>query len=143
LEGVRGLNVIGSEGNDIQDDTLQNPLLQEQKRIQQSFETPHEELDYLLHSCPYDSEEQQSDVQFILSPLNPPLCLTSKERPTPDQMEQLEARREKKAELLSGASLGVRPWLKAIWKASKNVGKWDRRKEIEKAKLLLLEQSEC
>jgi len=134
---VRGLNVVDSEGNDVQDDTLQEQLHREQKRTQEhTFETPHEELEYLLHSCPYDSAEQRSDVEFILSPLDPPMSLTTKEKPTPDQMKQLEARREKKAEVLKTASLGVRPWLKKFWKVNKDVGKWDRRKAVQEAKLL-------
>ena len=131
---VRGLNVVNSEGNNVQDDSL-NENEGEQKN-KQSFENPHDELDYLLHCCPFDSEEQQSDVQFILSELNPPLELLSKERPTPDQMEQLEARRLKKAELLAAASLAVRPWLKDIWKVNKQVGKWDRQREIERTREL-------
>ncbi|KAL7530404.1 hypothetical protein ACHAXR_003477 [Thalassiosira sp. AJA248-18] len=126
---VRGLNIVDSDGNNIQDDALQEQKKKATKK--QSFETPHEELDYLLHSCPYDSEEQQSDVQFILSPLDPPLSVTSKDRPTPDQMEQLEVRRIKKAKLLTNASLGVRPWLKQFWKVSKQVGKWDRQRQIQ------------
>jgi len=140
--GVRGLNVVDSEGNNVQDVALQDQLNQEEhEKQQQSFETPHEELDYLLHSCPYDSEEQQSDVRFVLSPVDPPISPTNKERPTPDQLKQLEARREKKAELLATASLGVRPWLKNIWKVNKQVGKWDKHKEIDEARLL--EKSEC
>ena len=127
---VRGLNVVDSEGNIIQDDSLKEDdklvSVQQQMRKEQ-FETPPEELDYLLQSCPYDSEQQASDVRFILSPLDPPLTTGSKyEKPSPDQMEQLEARRNKKAELFATASLGVRSWLKQIWKVHRQVGKWDR-----------------
>lgn len=137
VEEVRGLNVIDSEGNNVQDDASQEKLLQKkQKIIQPIFENPHEELDHLFNCCPYDSEKQRSDVRFILSPLDPPLDLTSKERkrPSPDQLEQLDVRRARKAELLSTASLGVRPWLKNIWKVEKKVGKWDRQKMIEEAR---------
>ena len=133
---VRGLNVVDSEGNDMQDDASQDQLMQEKQKMQQqkqSFETPHEELDYLLHSCPYDSEQQQADVRFVLSPPDPPLSLPCRERPTPEQLEQLEARRAKKAELLATAPLGVRPWLKNFWKVSKQVGKHDRHRVIEEA----------
>jgi len=135
--GVRGLNVIDSEGNDVQDDATQDQLMQEKQKMQQQcFENPRDELDHLIHSCPYDSEEQQSDVRFILSPLDPPLDLTSKERkrPSPDQLKQLDVRRAKKADLLSTASLGVRPWLKNIWKADKQVGKWDRQRLVVEAR---------
>jgi len=142
VKGVRGLNVIGSEGNNIQDDALSDAFGKEKhKRQQLSFQTPHEELDYLLNCCPYDSEEQRSDVRFILSSLDPPLSLISKEKPTQEQLKQIGARREKKAEVLSNASMGVRPWLKNLWKASKQVGKWDRQREIEKIRLL--EKSKC
>ncbi|KAL9181846.1 hypothetical protein ACHAXT_012189 [Thalassiosira profunda] len=134
---LRGLNIIDSEGNDAQDDALQDQLLQQKKEEHKSFENPHDELAHLLRSCPYDSEQQESDVRYILSPLDPPIPLAPKVRvkPTPEQLEQIEARRVRKAEVLTTASLGVRPWLKRLWKASKKAGKWDRQKLIQEARL--------
>ncbi|KAL3764495.1 hypothetical protein ACHAW5_004758 [Stephanodiscus triporus] len=127
---VRVLSVVDSEGNDVQK-VMQNSKQRAQMQ-EHSLMNPREELDYLLNSCPYDSEAQRSDVKFVLSPIDPPLSLASSERPTPDQMMQLDARHVKKAQLLSTASLGVRPWLKNIWKANKQVGKWDRQRLVEK-----------
>jgi hypothetical protein len=92
------------------------------------FKNPEEELKYLLEHCPYDSNEQESAVKFILSPIEPPIPFTfaSNETPTEDQMAQIELRHATKVELLSNASLIVRPWLKRIWKANKQVGKRNR-----------------
>lgn len=133
---VRGLNVVNSEGNDVQDDALQEQLNQMQDKLRiQSFDNPHDELQYLLSCCPWDSEHQKSDVEYVLSSIEPPLSLTVKERPSPIQFEQLEARRSKKAQLLETASLGVRTWLKNIWKADKRVGKWERENAVRKARL--------
>ncbi|KAL3770715.1 hypothetical protein ACHAWU_009247 [Discostella pseudostelligera] len=130
---VRRLTVVDSEGNNVQ-----GKLVQNKPRVPQlEFENPEEELNYLLEYCPYDSEEQESDVKFILSPISPPLSLsfTSNETPTKDQMEQIEARHAKKVEVLSTASLAVRPWLKKIWKANKQVGKWNRHRLKHEARL--------
>jgi len=132
LDGaVRGLNVADSEGRDLQS---ASSLDRDETPEMPTFDDPHDELDYLVRRCPYDSEEQRSDVLYILSPIDPPISLASKERPTPCQLVQLDARREKKAEVLEGASLGVRPRLRDIWKASRRVGKWDRRNAVEKAR---------
>ena len=112
--------------------------VQDKPRVPQlEFENPEEELNYLLEYCPFDSDEQESDVKFILSPISPPLSLsfTSNETPTKDQMEQIEARHAKKVEVLSTASLAVRPWLKKIWKANKQVGKWNRHRLKHEARL--------
>lgn len=114
---VRRLKVVDSLGNNIQ-----SKLLQERPRVPQLvFENPDEELNYLLEHCPYDSNEQESAVKFILSPISPPLSLffTPNETPTEDQMEQIEARHAKKVEVLSTSTLVVRPWLKQIWKTNK------------------------
>ena len=97
-----------------------------------ALNNPREELDHLLDCCPYDSDEQQSDVKFVLSSIDPPLPLASCERPTPDQMVQLDARHAKKAQLLLTASSGVRPWLQNIWKASKQVVRWERQHLMER-----------
>ena len=131
---VRGLNVIDSKGNNVQDDSQYNQV-EEVQRIRQNFDNPHDELHYLLCYCPYDSQEQQSEVQYILSPLSPPISLIAKERPTSHQLKQLDERRDRKAVLLKTASLRVRPWLKNIWKANKKVNKWDRHNLIQEAKL--------
>ena len=96
---VRELNVVDGEGNNVQDDALCRDTHSETEQ-QQQFDNPQEELDYLLQTCPYDSEEQESDIRFILSPLDPPLSLTSKEPPAPDQMKQLDERRDRKSQLL-------------------------------------------
>ena len=103
--------------------------------MRRTFDTPREELDDLLRDCPYDSDEQRSNAWFVLNLIDPPLCLVKKERPTPNQMEQLGARRDGKARLAATASPGVRLWLKDIWKASKRVGKWERRNAVEEARL--------
>ena len=128
---------MDSEGNDVQDDALQDQLLQQKKQVQTSFDNPHDELAYLLRSCPYDSEQQASDVRFILSALDPPLTVSPKVRvkPTTEQLQQIEARRFRKAEVLASASLGVRPWLKRLWKARKKADKLDRQKLIREARI--------
>ena len=131
---VRRLTIVDSEGNNLQ----QGKLLHYKQRVPQlEFEKPEDELNYLLEHCPYDSDEQASAVKFILSPITPPLSLsiTSNETPTTDQMEQIDARHATKVELLSGASLVVRPWLKKIWKANKQVGKWNRHKLKHEARI--------
>ena len=133
----RALIVVNADGNDVQDGALRERLNQEERKSQlQLFETPHEELEYLLHNCPYESQNQQADIRFALSPLDPPMSLTTKERPTPDQFRQLAARRETKAELLRTAALEVRPWLKNMWKVNKKVGKLDRHRAVDMAGLL-------
>jgi endonuclease/exonuclease/phosphatase family metal-dependent hydrolase len=116
------LHVVDAEGNDVQ--TLAESSKQRTQMQEHAFANPREELDYLVEYCPYDSDEQRSDVQFVLSPIDPPLSLASSERPTPDQMMQLDARHATKAKLAAMASLSVRPWLKNIWKVNKQVGKW-------------------
>lgn len=116
-EEVRGLKVIDGEGQD---------MLTVQSRGEQCpiFETPQEELSYLLTKCPFDSPKQRDDVNFILSSVVP--SVEHKVRPTPDQMRQLEERRTAKAGVLDYCSSRVRPWLKRIWKASKAAGKVER-----------------
>ncbi|KAL3812111.1 hypothetical protein ACHAXA_009446 [Cyclostephanos tholiformis] len=127
---VRVLSVVDAEGNDVQK-LIQNS--KERAQVQEhAFINPREELDHLLNCCPYDSDEQRSDVKFVLSPIDPPLSLTSSEKPTPDQMMQLDARLVKKAQLAFTASSSVRPWLMNIWKANKKVGRWDRQHLVEK-----------
>lgn len=91
-----------------------------------------DELEYLVFKCPYDSEEQRSNVQFVLSPIDPPLCTQTKKKPTPSQLEQINERRDMKSVVLASSSLGVRPWLKRIWKANKQVGAYERHLERQK-----------
>ena len=129
--GVMALDVVDAEGNDVR--TLAGSSKQRtQMQEEHAFANPREELDYLLDCCPYDSDEQRSDVKFVLSPIDPPLSPASSERPTPDQMMQLDVRHAVKAKLAATASLTVRPWLRNIWKANKQVGKWDRQELMEK-----------
>lgn len=118
-EEVRGLKVIDGEGQDML--TVQSRGELDECPI---FETPQEELSYLLSKCPFDSPKQRDDVNFILSSVVP--SVEHKVRPTPDQMRQLEERRIAKAGVLDYCSSRVRPWLKRIWKASKAAGKVER-----------------
>ena len=97
-----------------------------------AFRTPREELEDLLRRCPYDSERQRSDVRFVLSPIDPPINSTTNARPTEEQLRQIDLRRDKKREVISSSSWGVRPWLKKIWKASKEAGAWERKRERER-----------
>mmetsp|Transcript_3920 Transcript_3920/g.6680 ORF Transcript_3920/g.6680 Transcript_3920/m.6680 type:complete len:740 (-) Transcript_3920:85-2304(-) len=123
---IRRLQIVDDEGNNVEEDISQDgptALIEEQ----QCFETPNHELAFLKKNCPFDTLEQQSDVNFLLQPINPPIDLKIRKAPTPEQLEQLNAKREKKAELLKSASLSVRPWMKKIWKVEKQVGKWERR----------------
>ncbi|KAL7494052.1 hypothetical protein ACHAWT_002818 [Skeletonema menzelii] len=125
-QDVRRLQIVDEEGNNVEEAIPQDEptvLIEEQ----QSFETPNDELAFLMKNCPFDTLEQRSDVEFLLRPINPPMDLTTRTAPTPGQLEQLNAKREKKSELLKYSSLGVRPWLKKIWKVEKQVGKWKRR----------------
>ncbi len=123
---IRRLTVVDSVGQ------KEKPMVP-----QLAFQNPEEELKYLLEHCPYDSNEQESAVKFILSPINPPLSFifASNEAPTEDQMAQIQIRHDKKVELLSNASLIARPWLKRIWKANKQVGKWNRHRLKHEARL--------
>ncbi|KAL7464574.1 hypothetical protein ACHAXS_004912 [Conticribra weissflogii] len=130
---VKGLKIVDSKGKVIEQVNLNSPShansqsepgLEEMN--QRNFETPREELEYFLQNCPYDSERQKSDVFYVLSAIEPPLSTMQNSRPTPEQLKQLNDRRDKRAEVLATASLGVRPWLKNIWKASKKVGTWER-----------------
>ena len=82
--------------------------------MRRTFDTPRKELNDLPRDCSYDSDKQRSDAWFVLNPIDPPLCLVKKERTTPDQMEQLGARRDGKARLAATASPGVRLWIKDI-----------------------------
>lgn len=125
---IRRLQIVDDEGNNVEDDLPQDEPTALEK--DESFDTPNQELEFLIRHCPFDSLEQQSDVNFLLSPINPPIDMFSKAKPTPDQMEQLDIRRKKKTELLKSASLGVRPWLKKIWKVEKQVGKWERQQSL-------------
>jgi hypothetical protein len=122
---IRRLHIVDEEGNNVEEALPQDEpttALEEQ----QSFETPNHELEFLMTNCPFDSLEQKSVVMFLLKPINPPIDFTTRAKPTKEQLEQLDAKRDKKAELLKSASLGVRPWLKKIWKVEKQVGKWER-----------------
>jgi hypothetical protein len=128
---VRNLTVLDTEGNivDFSSITSQSESLESEL---ESFETPMDELEYLVLNCPYDSPEQKSAVKFILSPIDPPLCTETRKRPTPSQLEQINQRRDVKGQVLASSSLGVRPWLKRIWKANKQVGAWERNLERQK-----------
>jgi endonuclease/exonuclease/phosphatase family metal-dependent hydrolase len=127
-DGIRRLQIVDEEGNNVEDAMPQDdPTALE---AQQSFDTPIQELEFLIQRCPFDSKKQRSDVQFLLSPIEPPIDLTTRAKPTPGQLAQLAVKREKKAELLKSASLGIRPWLKKIWKVEKQVGKWERRQAM-------------
>ena len=124
-QDARRLQIVDEEGNNVEEATAQDEstaLIEEH----QSFSTPNDELTFLMKNCPFDTSEQRSDVEFLLEPINPPLDLTTRTAPTQEQLVQLNAKREKKSELLKHSSLGVRPWLKRIWKAEKQVGKWKR-----------------
>jgi len=132
---IRELNIVDEEGNNVQDDALCRYTHSETEQ-QQQFDNPHEELDYLLQKCPYDSEEQEADIQFILSPIDPPLSLTSKEAPTPAQMKQLDERRNRKAKLLKAASISMKPWLKKLWTLNKKANKAERHRLTQEARLL-------
>ncbi|KAL7545971.1 hypothetical protein ACHAWF_016664 [Thalassiosira exigua] len=124
---VRCLHVVDAEGNDVRE-------ILPRAAPRPTFDDPREELAHLVAHCPYDSPRQSSDVRFVLSALDPPLDPVKRERPAAGQLEQLAARRERKAELLSTASAGVRPWLRDIWKASKRAGKWERRQRMMEEK---------
>ena len=127
-DGIRRLQIVDEEGNNVEDATPQDdPTALE---AQQSFDTPIQELEFLIQHCPFDSKKQRSDVHYLLSPIEPPIDLTTRAKPTPDQLAQLAVKREKKADLLKSASLGIRPWLKKIWKVEKQVGKWERKQAI-------------
>ncbi|KAL3791007.1 hypothetical protein HJC23_002996 [Cyclotella cryptica] len=122
---ARTLTVVDAEGNTL--DHSQNSSQPESLEFEVlQFESPKDELEYLVLHCPYDSVDQRLAVQFILSPVDPPLCTETKRKPTPIQLEQIKERRDKKGEVLSTSSLGVRPWLKKIWKVSKQVGSLER-----------------
>lgn len=124
-QDVRKLQIVDEEGNNVEEAIPQDEptaFIEEH----QSFSTPNDELTFLMKNCPFDTLEQRSDVEFLLEPINPPLDLTTRTAPTREQLAQLNAKREKKSELLKHSSLGVRPWLKRIWKAEKQVGKWKR-----------------
>jgi hypothetical protein len=122
---IRSLIIVDAEGNTL--DHSKNSTKPESLEFETlQFQSLIDELEYLVLHCPYDSVEQQSTVQFILSPIDPPLCTETKRKPTPVQLKQINERRDKKGELLSNSSLGVRPWLKKIWKVSKQVGALER-----------------
>jgi endonuclease/exonuclease/phosphatase family metal-dependent hydrolase len=128
-DSIRNLTVLDTEGN-IVDFSNNATTAQESLEFEEMiFETPMEELDYLILNCPYDSEEQRSAVEFILSPIEPPLCTETKKKPTSVQLKQIDERRDVKAEVLASSSLGVRPWLKRIWKAQRQVGAYERNLE--------------
>mmetsp|Transcript_10589 Transcript_10589/g.22583 ORF Transcript_10589/g.22583 Transcript_10589/m.22583 type:complete len:440 (-) Transcript_10589:72-1391(-) len=136
---VRGLKIVDAKGNVIEQVNLNSTNSADsqydsgvEEMEQRNFKTPREELEYFLQNCPYDSERQRSDVSYVLSAIEPPLSTMQNSRPTPEQLKQLNDRRNKKAELLATASLGVRPWLKNIWKASKKVGAREREEEKTK-----------
>lgn len=122
---IRTVTVVDAEGNAL--DYSRNSSLPESLEFEAlKFETPKDELEYLVLHCPYDSVDQRSAVRFILSPIDPPLCTETKRKPTPVQLEQIKERRDKKGEVLSTSSMGARPWLKKIWKVSKQVGALER-----------------
>eukprot|EP00956_Cyclotella_meneghiniana_P023879 scaffold47232_cov57-Cyclotella_meneghiniana.AAC.1 len=128
---IRNITVLDDEGNIVdfthQDDTSQPEF----KLYEQSFENPNDELEYLISKCPYDSVDQRLAVEFILSPVNPPLCTEKKTKPTRDQLDQINKRRDVKSEVLASCSSGVKPWLKKIWKANRQVGARERSQELE------------
>jgi hypothetical protein len=130
-DSLRNLTVLDSEGNIIDFSNNTTTTTRESLQFEEmtKFETPMEELEYLVLNCPYDSEEQRSAVEYILSPIEPPLCTETKKKPTSVQLEQIEDRRNVKSEVLASSSLGVRPWLKRIWKAQRQVGAYERNLE--------------
>ena len=124
---IRNITVLDEEGNmvEFKHDGTSQPELD----FEQSFENPKDELEYLVSKCPYDSNDQKLAVEFILSPINPPLCTEKKTKPTRDQLDQIDKRRDVKSEVLASCSSSVRPWLKRIWKANRQAGASERSQE--------------
>lgn len=144
---VRSLKVVDAEGNIVKqvnsiskDATGMLNLSNQQQMQHQTFETPYDELEYLLQNCPYDSEQQKCDVHYILSPIEPPLCTINNTPPTVEQLHEINARRDKKSDVLATSSLGVRSWLKKIWKANKQVGAWERNED--RKKLMVIKETQ-
>ena len=76
------------------------------------------ELDMLMSTCPYDTEEQQDELMSIIDHV-PDLPLDPKEKPSNSQLKKLHEMRNRKKFLLQNASNDVRPTLQRILKLSK------------------------
>jgi len=76
------------------------------------------ELDMLLSTCPYDTEEQRDELMSIVEYV-PDLPSDPKEKPSNEQLKQLAEIRNRKKLLLQNASDEARPTLQRILKLSK------------------------
>jgi len=76
------------------------------------------ELDMLLSTCPYDTEEQREEMMVIIDHV-PDLPSDPKEKPSNEQLKKLSSMRNRKKFLLQHASVDVRPTLQRIMKLSK------------------------
>ena len=76
------------------------------------------ELDMLLSTCPYDTEEQREETVAIIEHV-PDLPLDAKEKPSSEQLKKLGEMRNRKKLLLQNASDDTRQTLQRILKLSK------------------------
>ena len=76
------------------------------------------ELDMLLSTCPYDTEEQREETVAIIEHV-PDLPLGPKEKPSSEQLKKLGEMRNRKKLLLQNASDDTRQTLQRILKLSK------------------------
>ena len=61
-DGIRRLQIVDEEGNNVEDAIPQDDPTE--LEAQESFDTPIQELEFLIQRCPFDSKKQRSDVQF-------------------------------------------------------------------------------
>ena len=76
------------------------------------------ELDMLMSTCPYDTEEQREELFAIIDHV-PDLPADPKEKPSNAQLKKLHEMRNRKKFLLQNASNDARPTLQRILKLSK------------------------
>ena len=78
------------------------------------------ELDMLLVTCPYDSQEQRIELEAIVEDV-PDVPANPKEKPSEAQLKKLSEMRQRKKHLLLTASDPARKVIQRIFKLKKNV----------------------
>ncbi|KAL3945669.1 MAG: hypothetical protein SGBAC_000237 [Bacillariaceae sp.] len=81
------------------------------------------ELDMLLVTCPYDSEKQQKEAEAIVEDV--PDLPPDNQKPSSEQLKKLHEMKERRKQLLMGASESARPVLQRILKLKKEVGAYE------------------
>lgn len=81
------------------------------------------ELDMLIVTCPFDSEKQREELEAIVDDV--PDLPPNNQKPSPEQLKKLSEMRERKKQLLMGASQNARQVMQRILKLKKEVSTYE------------------